>query len=97
MNKILLIDRLNPHNDSDEKHEVFFMLGGMQDPREEDRIIDVLNESTIVDSKDMVLKYNGVELNITVQDIPMVTKMLTENKIAIYGIYQIYSPDELLI
>lgn len=97
MNKILLIDRLNPKDESDEKQEVFFMLGGMNDPIEENRIMDILNSSELISSDDILLKYNGIELNIRIKDIPTIVKLLVENNISIYGIYKIYSPyDDLL-
>ena len=37
-------------------------------------------------------KYNGVELNITTQQIPKFVRLFTENNIDIYGIYEIYNP-----
>ena len=94
MNKILLINRLDPQDYSQTKKKVFFMIGGMNIPAVENRLIDVISDSNIIESKDMVLKYNGIELNIAVQQIPVIAKLLSNENFSIYGIYQLYNPDE---
>ncbi|NLV77196.1 MAG: hypothetical protein GX023_09630 [Tissierellia bacterium] len=94
MNKILLINRINPQNYSNTKNKVFFMIGGMNIPTVENRLMDVINDSNMVKPEDMVLKYNGIELNITVQQIPAIVKLLCDESFSIYGIYQLYNPDE---
>ena len=94
MNKILLIDRIDPSDLSGTKNKVFFMIGGMDIPSIENKLIDIINESGIIAPDDMVLKYNGIELNITVQEIPRVVKLLTDKNFSIYGVYQIYNPDK---
>lgn len=94
MNKILLIDRLDPESLSSEKHDVFFLLGGMKNIEIDNKLIDIINNSGITNSKEMILKYNGIHLNLLVQEIPKIAKLLVENEIMIYGIYQIYTPEE---
>lgn len=94
MNKILLINRIDPRDYSHTKSKVFFMIGGMNIPTLENKLIDIINESDIIGPDDMVLKYNGIELNISVQQIPVITKLLVDNNFSIYGIYQLYNPDE---
>lgn len=93
MNKILLINRLNPEEDSHIKNKVFFMIGGMKKPSAENRLIDVINESGVVECEDIVLKYNGVELYISIQEIPTIVKTLVNKNFDIYGIYQLYNPE----
>lgn len=93
MNKILLINRISPQDCSEERKKIFFALGGMNVPSVENRIIDVLKNSNIVGSSDMVLKYNGVELNITIQQIPDIVALLCKENILVYSIYQFYNPD----
>lgn len=93
MNKILLINRINPQDYTDEKKKIFFALGGMNLPKVENKIIDILHNSGIIGVNDMVLKYNGVELNITTQQIPTIVKLLVNENIPIYSIYQFYNPD----
>lgn len=94
MNKILLIDRLDPQDYSRTRNKVFFMIGGMNIPDVENRLIDVINDSNIIKLEDMILKYNGIELNISVQQIPIIAKLLGNNNFSIYGIYQLYNPGE---
>lgn len=94
MNKILLINRIDPQDYSNTKNKVFIMIGGMNIPAVDNRLIDVINDSNIVEPDDMVLKYNGIELNITIQQIPAIVKLLCDESFSIYGIYQLYNPDE---
>ena len=94
MNKILLINRIDPHDYSHTKKKIFFMIGGMDVPAVENKLIDTINDSGIIEPNDMVLKYNGIELNISVQEIPVIIKLLINKNFSIYGIYQLYNPDE---
>lgn len=93
MNKIMLINKLNPQDYTDEKKKIFFSLGGMNIPTIENKIIDILTKSELVGLNDLVLKYNGIELNITTQQIPNIVKLLCKENISIYSIYQFYNPD----
>jgi hypothetical protein len=89
----MLINRLNPQDYTEEKKKIFFSIGGMNVPSIENKLIDVLNKSGIVQQSDIVLKYNGVELNLTTQQIPNVVKLLCKEDISIYSIYEYYNPD----
>lgn len=93
MNDILLISRLSPKDYSSDKRKVFFVLGGMNISKIENKVVDVLQNDGKIDLKDIVLKYNGVELNITTQEIPNIVKLLCKENISIYSIFQIYDPD----
>lgn len=93
MNKILLINRLNPQDFTNKKKKVCFIIGGMNVPSMENKLVDLLNKSDLLERKDIFYKYNGVELNISTQQIPIVVKLLTTNNIPIYNIYQVYDPD----
>lgn len=94
MNKILLVNRIDPRDYSNTQEKVFFLIGGMEMPLIENRLVDTIKKSELIKPDDMVLKYNGVELNISVQQIPIMVELLTKASISIYGIYQIYNPDE---
>ena len=72
MNKILLINKLDPQDYSNKKQRIFFVIGGMNIPDTGSRIVDTILQSKLVEAEDMVLKYNGIELNISVQQIPVV-------------------------
>lgn len=93
MNKIMLISKLNPQDYTEEKKKIFFSLGGMNIPTIENKIIDVLHKSGLVGLNDIVLKYNGIELSITTQQIPSIVRLLCNENISIYSIYQFYNPD----
>jgi hypothetical protein len=93
MNKILLINKINPQDYTEEKKKVFFSIGGMNITSIENKIIDILNKSDIIESSDLVLKYNGIELNITTQKIPQVIKLLSQDNIDIYNVFQLYNPE----
>lgn len=92
MNKNILINRLNPQDHTEDKKKIFFIVGGLNLPTMENDIIDVLQKKLKLSLDDIVVKYDGVELNITTQKIPEVIKILAEENIAIYSVYQIYSP-----
>ena len=93
MNKILLINKLDPQDYTEEKKKVFFSIGGMNITSIENKIIDILKKSGIIESNDLVLKYNGIELNIVTQKIPQVIKLLSQDNIKIYNVFQLYNPE----
>lgn len=93
MNKILLISRLDPQDYTEEKKKIFFSIGGMNITSVENKIIDILINSKFIESNDLILKYNGIELNITTQKIPKVIQVLSENNIKIYNVFQLYNPE----
>lgn len=93
MNKIMLINRLNPQDYTEEKKKTFFTIGDMNLSSTENKLIDILNNLNIMESNDLVLKYNGIELNITTQQIPMIINILCKEGILVYSVYQLYDPD----
>ena len=93
MNKIMLISRLNPQDYTEERRKIFFLLGDTNDVIIENKIIDIIHNLGEVDLNDIVLKYNGIELNIATQQIPIIVKLLCNENISIYSVYQYYSPD----
>ncbi len=93
MNKILLINRLNPQDFTEKKKKICFIIGGMNLPIVESRLMDVLKKSDILQVGDILYKYNGIELNITTQQVPIIVRLLSKNNIDIYGIYEVYDPE----
>lgn len=93
MNKILLISRINPQDHTEEKKKIFFSIGGMNITAVENKIIDTLSNSEFINQDELVLKYNGIELNIKTQTIPQIIKLLSEADIEIYNVFQLYNPE----
>lgn len=93
MNKIMLVNNLNPQDYTEDKRKIFFVLGGMNISSVENKIIDILKKTEFVGVNDMVLKYNGIELNISIQNIPNIVKELCRENISIYSVYQCYNPE----
>lgn len=92
MNSVLLINRIDHNNYSGKKEKVFFLIGEINNPSVKQKLMDVLDYSKIVDKSEVVYKYNGVELGILVQSIPIIIKKLSDSNINIYGVYAIYNP-----
>lgn len=92
MNKTLLINRINPQDFTKQEKRIFFLIGEMNVPEIEDRLIKTLNDLDFLDRDDIIYKYNGVELNIDSQTIPKIIKILSEKDLKIYSAYEIYDP-----
>lgn len=93
MNKILLINRINPQDFTNKKKRICFIIGGMNVPSMENKLIESLNKSDVLEREDILYKYNGVELKISTQQIPDIVKLLTNNNIPIYNIFEVYDPE----
>ena len=78
---------------TEEKKKIFFSIGGMNITAVENKIIDTLSESKLIKQDDLLLKYNGIELNIDTQTIPKIIKLLSKADIEIYNVFQLYNPD----
>ncbi len=92
MNDILLVNKINPKDYSTKKQKVFFQIGGVNLPKNEERLHNVLKSSRLVSQEDVIYKYNGIEINVLVQSIPIIIRLLSENNISVYSVYGIYDP-----
>ncbi|MDY0234910.1 MAG: hypothetical protein RBR71_02710 [Gudongella sp.] len=92
MNNILLINRINPKDYTGNKVKVFFLIGEINNASIKQNLMDLLDDSRVVDKSEIVYKYNGVELGILVQSIPIILKLLADSNISVYGVYAIYNP-----
>ena len=93
MNKVMLINKTNPQDSTKERKSIFFVIGDMNLSSIENKLIDVLKNISIVESKDIVLKYNGVELKLLIQQIPIVINTLCQENFSIYSVYEAYDPN----
>lgn len=93
MNKVLLINRLDPKESSNIKKRVFFLLGGMNFSSTENKLKEMLDKLDILIKEETIYKYNGVVLNITTQQIPKIVKHLLSEDFSVYSIYELYTPE----
>lgn len=93
MNRTLLINRINPQDFTKQKKKMFFLIGSMNVPEIEDKLVETLNNSSFLEIDDIIYKYHGVELHIDVQMIPVIVKLLSAKDLDIYSIYEIYDPE----
>ncbi len=93
MNKIVLTKKIDLEDTSDEKYKFFVYMGELNKPLVEKKAIDTLYSTGLLEVKDLVLKYNGIEMKLKTQDVPKIIKALCKVDILIYGIHQIYDPD----
>lgn len=92
MNDILLINRMDTQDHTEEKRQVFFQLGNIRGSYMQAKLMKIFKNYYGLSISDIIYKYNGVELNITVQQIPEIIKILTAEDIDIYSIFEIYNP-----
>jgi hypothetical protein len=93
MYKTLLINRINPQDYTKKKKNIFIMIGDMNISHIENKLIDTIKNSGLVSDNEAIYKYNGVILNISVQTIPDIVKILAKEDISIYSIYEVYEPE----
>lgn len=93
MNKTLLINRINPNDNSNDRRKIFFVIGRLNIAFEEEKLIKALNTIDILKKTDIIYKYNGVELNIKIKQIPKIIKILIGHNIEIYSVFELYNPE----
>lgn len=92
LNDTLLISRINPQDYSNTKKKIFFLIGKLNIPNEEKLISSVLKNVNTLEETDIVYKYNGVELNIEIKQIPKIISVLCKNNIDVFSIFETYNP-----
>ncbi|CDZ75167.1 hypothetical protein ING2D1G_1027 [Peptoniphilus sp. ING2-D1G] len=89
MIRTLLINQLNTLDRGDDRN-IFFLIGNMNEVT-----YVLLDNFNTVESEYYgkgTLRYNGMTLNISTDQIPKVVKKLVELGLDIYGIYELYEP-----
>ncbi len=94
MNKILLINRIDTHKFKKDRKRIFFLIGKIKEKSTENLLIKTLDKMKFLIKDDIIYKYNGVQLYMKEEEIPMVIKELTKSGIDIYSVYQLYDPLE---
>lgn len=83
----LLINKINP-SDSDDEREIFFLIGNM-----DNNLQILLDNFNSVDSPYYgkgKIKYNGMSLSISTDEIPTVIEKLVGLNVKIFGVYELY-------
>lgn len=93
MNKTLLITRIDPQVEADKKRQIFFNIGNLNQIHIENKMLDILTTSSMIDRENIVVRYNGIQLYLYIRDIPKVIKLLVDADIDIYSVYEIYHPN----
>lgn len=68
------------------------MIGDISKGNTEIKLKDILNGIEFLVKKDIVYKYNGVEIPMQEKNIPKIIEVLVEDGIDIYSIYELYDP-----
>lgn len=89
MHNTLLVNKIEM-DDSQKKVEVFFQIGQMNKVR--DKIMDFFNDPDSKIYERCLYRYNGIILNIKIEDIPTLVSSLVALDVEIYSIFQPYKP-----
>ncbi len=89
MIRTLLINQLNTLDRGDDRN-IFFLIGNMSEVT--DVLLDNFNTVESPYYGKGTLRYNGMTLNISTDQIPEVVRKLVDLGLDIYGIYELYEP-----
>lgn len=92
MFRTMLIRRFNT-NDMHEEREIFFLIGNMNDVRE--NLLDYFSDANSEYHNNVTYKYNGISVKLEVQNVPKVIRTLVELDADIFGVYELYDPYEV--
>ena len=91
MNNVLLINRIIPTIDDDRICNITFVIADMHLQEVHDKIIKVIDSSEYMDLNNTEINYNGFTTKQKAKLIPEIMKVLVENKLKVYGVYDLYS------
>lgn len=90
MHNTLLINKIEMEAQSEEKIEVFFQIGEMDQIRE--KLMDFFNNPEYQFFGQCLYRYNGITLNVKPKYIPEILSDLINIGVKIYSVYQPYKP-----
>ena len=91
MNNVLLINRIIPTIDDDRICNVTFVIADMHLQEVHDKIIKVIGSSEYMYFNNTEISYNGFTTKQKAKIIPEIMKLLVENNLRVYGVYDLYS------
>ncbi len=90
MNNVLLINRIKPNSEDTTKINVTFVVEGMHDDEICDKIIQTIDQCGFILLEDLIIKYNGINLNLAISNIPKVMRLLAMEGFNVFGVYSLY-------
>lgn len=90
MNNVLLINKCNPEERHNETLSLTVVIGEMHKQATCDRVVEALEKLGFIDISKLILKYNGIVVDINVDDIPKLLLSLLNNDLKVYSVYELY-------
>lgn len=90
MNDVLLINKCNPEEMGKDQLSMTIVIGHMHKQATCDKIIEILESLEFIDLGKLILKYNGIVVDICKEDIPELLLELLKNDIKVYSVYELY-------
>lgn len=91
MNDVLLVRKINPDESLETYRTITVNLGQMHKASTCDTIVEVLEALDFIRLSSLIIKYNGITLDIKTADIPKLLSALIENDILVYSVYELYN------
>lgn len=89
MNDVLLIKN-NISTQPDVVQKVTFALHGLEDTKQVDKVLDAIFHQNFDRIGNVILKYNGVDIEMHTEMIPQMIRHLSDQGIDIYGVHVLY-------
>lgn len=90
MNNVLLINRINPNDQSSMPEKITFIIGDMHLEETHQKIYELVQTLDFVCIEELIIKYNGITVPLNISKIPDVIKEFCTRDIKLYGVYGLY-------
>lgn len=88
MENSLLIRRLKPNIDLEELRTLSLVLGSMNEEAVVNSVIETLADLDYIDNSKVMLKYEGIDVLISYENLPNLILKLLESNVKVYGVYE---------
>lgn len=90
MNDVFLIKNIKPERDYENLQKVNFIINGMDDENRVRYVLDAIFQENSLSVDNVTVKYNGIQMEMEIKEIPTILKSLVTRDIDVYGIYVLY-------
>ncbi len=90
MNNVLLINRINPNDQSPRPERITFIIGDMHLEATHQKIYKLIQNLDFVNIEELVIKYNGITVPLNISRIPDIISEFCPQDIKLYGVYGLY-------